>query len=69
MPCCVHPSVPLCAQVDAWQEPTSAANPAGNAFVCVETDLTRVHAAQRLAAPELNRVWRFKNPARLHPST
>lgn len=53
--------------MNAVQEPTSASNPEGNAFNCLETDLTHVHAAQRNAAPELNRVWRIKNPAKLHP--
>ncbi|KAF6253735.1 copper amine oxidase [Scenedesmus sp. NREL 46B-D3] len=55
------------SEVNAVQQPTGASNPEGNAFNCTETDLTRVHAAQRNAAHELNRVWRVKNPARLHP--
>jgi primary-amine oxidase len=56
-------------QVDARQQPTSDShNPLGNAFTCDETDLPSVHAAQRLAAPHLNRVWRIKNPQRLHRS-
>jgi hypothetical protein len=53
-------------QVNARQQPTSAANPTGNAFVCEEMDISTVHQAQRLAAPELNRVWRIKNPSRQH---
>jgi hypothetical protein len=35
--------------------------------VVEETDLTTVHQAQRLAAPELNRVWRIKNSSKRHP--
>jgi Cu2+-containing amine oxidase len=58
----------LSAQLNARQQPTcSVNNPTGNAFVCEETDLLSVHQAQRLAAPELNRVWRIKNPSRQHP--
>eukprot|EP00879_Flechtneria_rotunda_P005364 GHRR01005651.1.p1 GENE.GHRR01005651.1~~GHRR01005651.1.p1 ORF type:complete len:562 (+),score=120.19 GHRR01005651.1:811-2496(+) len=56
----------IVSELNACQQPTSALNPAGNAFICEETDLTLVHAAQRLAAPELNRVWRIKNPTRRH---
>jgi Cu2+-containing amine oxidase len=57
----------LLLQLNAVQQPTSASNPEGNAFNCTETDLTHVHAAQRSAAQDLNRVWRIKNPAKLHP--
>jgi hypothetical protein len=53
--------------LNARQQPTSSSNPTGNAFVCEETDLTSVHQAQRLAAPELNRVWRVKNLSKAHP--
>ncbi|KAI8464298.1 MAG: copper amine oxidase [Monoraphidium minutum] len=44
-------------------------NPAGNAFSESETDLTTVHAAQRMASPDAARVWRVKNPSRTHPFT
>jgi hypothetical protein len=54
-------------QLNARQQATSASNPTGNAFVCEETDLTTVQQAQRLAAPELNRVWRIKNNSKRHP--
>jgi hypothetical protein len=58
----------LFLQLNARPQPTCVVNnPTGNAFVCEETDLTSVHQAQRLAAPELNRVWRIKNPSRQHP--
>lgn len=57
------------SELNARQLPTSAANPAGNAFTCDETDLTRVHAARRVAAPQLNRVWCIKNPAKRHAVT
>lgn len=57
----------MVSELNARQQPTSASNPTGNAFVCDETDLTSTHQAQRLAAPELNRVWRIKNPSRVHP--
>jgi hypothetical protein len=57
----------LLPQVNAVQQLTGASNPEGNAFNCTETDLTHVHAAQRNAAHDVNRVWRIKNPAKLHP--
>ncbi|WIA36385.1 hypothetical protein OEZ86_007700 [Tetradesmus obliquus] len=57
----------IVSELNAVQQPSSALNPEGNAFSCTETDLTRVHAAQRNAAHDLNRVWRVKNPAKLHP--
>lgn len=44
-------------------------NPVGSAFTESETDLTSVHAAIRMASSESARVWRIKNPARLHAFT
>lgn len=43
-----------------------ASNPAGNAFSESEVDLTSVHKSIRQACAESARVWRVKNPARLH---
>eukprot|EP00878_Enallax_costatus_P018606 GHUV01019596.1.p1 GENE.GHUV01019596.1~~GHUV01019596.1.p1 ORF type:complete len:681 (+),score=180.46 GHUV01019596.1:3034-5076(+) len=54
-------------ELNAQQQPTGPSNPAGNGFICQETELTTVHQAQRTAAPELNRVWRIKNPGKQHP--
>jgi Cu2+-containing amine oxidase len=54
--------------VDAVQQRTDpVANPTGNAFWFAERDLLSVSQAQRMAAPEVNRVWRIKNPGAINP--
>eukprot|EP00877_Chromochloris_zofingiensis_P005949 jgi/Chrzof1/1607/Cz10g14120.t1 len=55
------------SELNARREPAGADNPAANAFTCEEIDLISVHAAQRMTAPEHNRVWRIKNPVKSHP--
>ena len=56
-------------QVDVVALPPGPDNPYGNGAVAIESDLTTVHGAQRVIAPEKGRVWKFKNPASLNPVT
>lgn len=59
----------IVAEVDAEPLAPGPANPEGNGWMAVETDMGTEESAKRAANPFKARVWKVKNPASLHPVT
>lgn len=56
-------------QQDFEAIPAGSANPHGNGFRTVETDLISESQAARCADPFKGRIWKIKNPQSIHPVT